>query len=489
MESSPVTRRIVVVGGGAAGTAVLWSLARHGVGDVVEVVDPDEPGRGRVFDTDDPRLLCNTSVIVMSLHAGDRHDFLRYLRAAGCDTGPADFVPRGWFARYCAARHRDSARLTRARGATFRHVRARATGITRLGGDRYRVALDDGRELVADDVLVCPGTGPAVVPESVRGFDGAPNLYRSPFPTSTLRQGLRPRSDVLVLGTRLSAVDAAIVLCGDGHRVTLASRSGELPAVRTAIRHGDLARLDTDGFARLALDDARLPNAVLRLVRRATGACSDLALTAQVSGRREPTSRLRHELALAEAGHAVWQETVAELIDLVNERLSAVGPDLRHLAMHSCGRLVARYVSAMPAQNARLLLGLLDAGAAHLADSAPGALAPGAGGWWCAWPDGRRSRFDAVVCATGFTAPAISLSRDGVTLGGGGTPTPMIDAALRVRLPGQADAERIRLVGTASHGRFPIVNYIGTAVLQAERVADDMAVATDVVDRATLGVP
>lgn len=476
-----MTRRIVIVGAGAAGTAMLWALARHRVGDIVDVVDPRTPGRGWVFDMADPLLICNTSVGVMSLHGSDRNDFLHHLRVEGREVGPDDFVPRMWFGQYGASRWRYAAALHRELGAAVRYVRSRAERIERLAddvGERYRVHLDDGGWLAADDVIVCPGVGPPLLPELVDRFDGAPGLHRSPFPTSALLTSLSPQSNVLVIGTRLSAVDAALVLCAGGHRVSLVSRSGAFPAVRTAIWHSGLAPIDRGGFVTLAPDNERLPSAVLRLIRRATATAGNLPITAQVSFCRDPVARLRDELALAEAGESVWQETVAELIELVNEWLADVRPDVRRQAMRTCRSLISRYVSSMPAGNARRMLTLLDSGAAQLAHECPTTVAPEPDGWWCTWPGGRRERFDAVVCATGFAAPPIGMQHDGVSLDDLNAQAPVIDANLRVRLPGSADASRIRLIGTASHARFPIVNYVRTAVLQAEHVACDLASGT-----------
>jgi 2-polyprenyl-6-methoxyphenol hydroxylase-like FAD-dependent oxidoreductase len=442
-------RRFVIVGGGATGTAAALALHRHGLAGLVDIVDPNPPGRGIVFDTTGSTLLCNTSVGVMSLHADRPHDFLDYLHRRGLPATLADFVPRRLVSEYCVD----------AIAGLARHVRARAVAVM-VDADRYRVVLHDGSSIPADDVIVCTGTGPPLVPCSLRRHVGRPGLFTSLYPTDALLAALRAGSRVLILGTRLSAIDAALVLTAHGHRVVLASRSGELPAVRTRVYHTGRAPLDHAAFARLDPRDPALPRQVLSLIRRATG-----PLVTSLAA--DPLERLRQETALAIAGRIPWQDTIAELIDLIN--MSTM--DHWDAALTSCRHLIARYVSAFPLANAQRLLAAIDNGSVTLAPPAPLRIEPHAGTWQATWPSAVE-RFDAVVCATGYQPPLLA-ARPGVLRLDTRGVAPDLDHSLR--LLGGPTPERIWLLGTTSHPRVPITNYLRTAVTQAAALARTVA--------------
>lgn len=464
-----VSGRVVIIGGGAAGTAAFVALVRHGAAGSIDVVDPGLPGGGVVFGAAGPSLLCNTSAGVMSLDPADPDGFVRYLRQTGVPATADDFVPRELVGRYCGAAFREHAALAARHGVAHRHVASRAVRVTRHGAG-YRVELADGGQLAADDVVVATGTGQPVVPAMVRGHLGRPGLFATVDPVRL--DELAPGSSVLVLGSRLSAIDATLLLCGRGHRVAMTSRSGRLPAVRTRIGAG--VPLDRAALDRLDLTDPTLPLALLRLVRRAVGR----PLREQVSTATDPVARLRAEIALARAGRIRWQDVIAELIDWTNTRLSTVELQVRETAMARCATLVSRYISAFPLENAERLEAELDQGTAELRRDHPTRVEPDdLGGWTVWWPDGARSRYDAVVCATGFHPPALSCGRHELRLGilpFGDVRTPRVEPDLRVRFARGAAPERIWLLGTTSHPRVPIVNYLRTAVDQADAIARSM---------------
>lgn len=104
-----VSGRVVIIGGGAAGTAAFVALVRHRAAGSIDVVDPRPPGGGVVFGAAGPGLLCNTSAGVMSLDPADPNGFVRYLRASGVPATPDDFVPRELVGRYCGDAFREHA--------------------------------------------------------------------------------------------------------------------------------------------------------------------------------------------------------------------------------------------------------------------------------------------------------------------------------------------------------------------------------------------
>ncbi|GHF59243.1 hypothetical protein GCM10010218_45880 [Streptomyces mashuensis] len=489
------TGHVVVVGAGVAGTGVVVQLVaalaarRDRTADravnAVTVVDPHPPGWGLAFGDPDPLLLCNSAADANSLLAGDPLDFVRHLRGLGRPVGPLDCVPRSWLAAYCRD-HYDRARETAARhGVTVTHVPAGVRTVTTAPGDgtRRRVLLDDGRELTADAVVVCTGVREPKVPDGFAGLTGHPRYLDAPYPAARLRERLRPGSRVLVLGTRQSAVDAALLLCREGHRPTLTSRSGVLPAVRGSLCAPPRPFPPLDRLARLDPEDPLLAERVLRCVVEAVRLTGPLPLRRQSSRAAGPVERLREETALVEAGACTWQQVVAAGMEAVIELGARLPADRCRALMDRFDWAVSRYVTAMTVVNARRLLDHLDAGVLRLAPHYPAAVTADPDGWQIHWPGAAAPEpYDHVVAAAGFHLPLLHRSADGTALHvtgapPGSAPVDRLEADLRVRPAAGGPPDPVWVVGVGTHVRIPFANHLRNVVRQARDVAVDVTEA------------
>jgi uncharacterized NAD(P)/FAD-binding protein YdhS len=486
-----MTRHVVIIGGGATGAAAFVALARAGAAPRIDVVDPGPVGLGKAFATTEAALLCNTSVDTLSLLAGEPDDFLHYLRGRGFDATRHDCVPRYQFAQYVRDRYDQAVASGERRGLAHAHVRGIARAVRRIGHGRYRVVLDDGRDLPASDVLICAGFGRPMVPPAIEPHLGA-HLERSlvfatPYPEGAVLAALPPRSRVLVVGTRLSAIDAALLLCSQGHAVVMASRSGELPSVRTRTSRTVPSPIDEAAFARLDFADPGMAVRLLRVICKASAARAGRPLSAQIDRSADPAARLRAEIELAAADLCDWQDVLVNFLDLGNEVFHSVAPAVRRLAIERCSSMIMRYLFAMPVRNARLLLGHIDAGALRVIAGTPAQLARGAD-WhvtWSADTPGRSpgaadraqrfDHFDAVICASGFHKPRFHATRGGVEIAAAPWPhatvEPSVSPDLRMTLPDTDGPERIWTLGVASYLGTPLVNAVYQAAQQADAVA------------------
>jgi uncharacterized NAD(P)/FAD-binding protein YdhS len=220
--------RVVVIGGGAAGTLVAVHLLRRGgSGMWVTVVEPRTTlGQGVAFGTPDPWHRLNVPAITMSGLPDDLDHFRAF---AGC--APDDFPPRHVFGAYLGALLADAAAGS---PAGFEHVRARATEV-RDGGAGVPplvVALADGTELAADAVVLATGNelprAPAFLDAVVASGD--PRFVADPWAAGSL-DGITPGETAGIIGTGHTALDlAASLLRGRGvSRVVALSRHGEIP--------------------------------------------------------------------------------------------------------------------------------------------------------------------------------------------------------------------------------------------------------------------
>ncbi|MEE1927325.1 FAD/NAD(P)-binding protein [Streptomyces sp. TRM 70351] len=479
-----MNRNVAIVGAGATAVGVFARLAGADGLSQVCLIDPRPAGLGVAFGTSDPALLCNTSADVTSLDPDGESGLLRHLSARGWPVRREDFVPRHLVGQYLREEFLARRAQARARGVRVRQAADRATAVRRAGGG-YAVELAGGGRVTATDVLLCPGLEQPRLPAVLARHAGRPRLLTSPYPVERLR-ALPPSARVLVLGSKLSAIDAALVLCRDGRTVTMASPSGRLPAVRTRLTRQDTPRLDHAAWAAHHPDDPDLDGLVLRGVLRAMAAAG--------GGRprwRAPRDeagalqRLDGDLARAEAGALPWQDLVAEIIDLVNETTAGWDPAHRSAVLARHAEPVSRYISAIPLANARLLAGHLAKGTLTVTAGIPETVTARPDGFTVRWPDGTQGVVDHIVCATGFGKPALHTTpgRDGVLLGdgpdgpGGRAPreAPELTERLRLRFAPGAPEERVWVLGAASHPRAAIVNYLRTAALQARLVGDQLA--------------
>jgi hypothetical protein len=469
-------QRVVILGGGATGVSAFVQLIRFVRAnrfarvDAVTLIDVNDPGFGPAFGGAHVNALCNTPSGDTSLLPDKPDDFCEYLRGRGWPHDRDAFVPRFQVAQYARSRFLEHVRLAAALGITTRHVRdrARRVGIGPDGG--YVVELASGAVEPASEVLVCTGLGAPVVPQLMAPHLGRPAFFPSPYPAGELLAALPPRGDVLVLGTRLSAVETALLLTDSGHRTVMSSPSGQLPAVRTRLARTPCSATLAAQFRQLPWDapDRVTDRQIARILIRAARQVSPLPMRRQLIDDTDPHRRLRIETALAEAGANPWQELIAGVIDGLNDWMPLVDPEYaaRFMARHRL--LISRYVSAIPLVSARRLLTAVDDGRLRVRDYPTSIIAVSGG--WLVRRGATTRRFAAVVAATGHHRLGMYVDGHALHLGGtddAGSLRPTADLRVVIRPP---RVERIWLLGPSTHARNPITNYLNAAARQAETV-------------------
>ncbi|RKP45261.1 FAD/NAD(P)-binding protein [Trinickia fusca] len=471
-------RKTLILGGGIVGVAAFVSLVRHRGAEAIDIVNPGPIGLGRAFATTETPLLTNTSVDTLSILADDKDDFLDYLRARGVPANPGSCVPRFYVSQYARDRYDQYARAAAQAGIAHRHHRAMAIEVRKVGQHAYQVQLDTGEIVEADNVMICCGFGQPLVPEYVAPHVGKDGLFVTPYPEGALLAALPQSSRVLVLGTRLSAIDAALLLCGQGHSVVMASRSGELPSVRTQLLRLPPGRIDKRRFATLALTGPNLRRQLLRLIGASARVVPALPLSKQVSRATDIETRLREEIQLAESGQNNWQNIIIELLEMADTLLVSAGPAVQQRVLDACWSLVQRYLFSFPVGNAKALLSYIESGRLKIIAGAPRELAEQAGEWAVTWADDSVQTFDAVVCATGFHRPrfhARAQEIEIVTDLSRRAEPPAVGPDLRVTLPESQSPEDIWLIGVSSYLRSALTSIVYQGAKQADAIASAMS--------------
>ncbi|HEV2818630.1 MAG TPA: FAD/NAD(P)-binding protein [Allosphingosinicella sp.] len=207
--------RVAVVGGGAAGALQALHLKRAGIADIVLIERARAPGRGVAYSTSRPEHLLNVPARRMSALADDPDHFTRWF-AARAGGGEEDFAPRMLYGDYLAG------------------LLAEA-GIEALRGEAVDLAdgavvLAGGGTIAADRIVLAPGnlkpaTPPGIDPEALGAL-----WFDDPW-AEGIADGLGRGDVVLLLGTGLTAVDAALTLEAAGFpgRIVALSRRGLAP--------------------------------------------------------------------------------------------------------------------------------------------------------------------------------------------------------------------------------------------------------------------
>jgi len=207
--------RVAIVGGGAAGALQALHLKAAGIPDIALIERERAPGKGVAYSTKRPEHLLNVPARRMSALAGDLDHFARWYagKAGGTDE---DFAPRMVYGDYLAGLLDEA-------------------GIAAIPGEAIELAdgavvLANGRKIAADAVVLAPGnfkpaTPPGIDPEAL-----GPLWVADPW-AEDIAAGLGRGDVVMLLGTGLTAVDAALTLEATGFpgRIVALSRRGLAP--------------------------------------------------------------------------------------------------------------------------------------------------------------------------------------------------------------------------------------------------------------------
>ena len=212
----------VIVGGGFSGTLMALQLLRHTGAEVTLIERTDRLARGVAYGTARPEHLLNVRAAAMSAFPDMPAHFAEWLQQRGEGDGTT-FAPRRVYGAYLE---------DLLAGARDRLTIVREEAVAVEGG---AVRLSSGRSLSADAVILAIGNLP---PEPLPQL-ATPELvavYRGDPWAADLAEGLGPDDTILLVGTGLTAVDAALTLDAQsfGGRIVALSRRGLTPRAHAA---------------------------------------------------------------------------------------------------------------------------------------------------------------------------------------------------------------------------------------------------------------
>jgi len=227
--------RVLVIGGGAAGTLSAVHILR-GAGEAgVELVLVDRRGSfgpGIAYATREPAHVLNVPACRMGGISGRPGHFHEWLERRG-GSEPAAFLPRGLYGEYLRELLESETKAAPGRSIVTRRT-GEVVGIDPIGdmGGPLEAKLGDGTKIVVDSAVLALGPPPAGdpidVPEELL-IDGT--YVRDPWAAGGLAVAGDDQS-VLIIGTGLTMVDVALSL----------GRLENGPALHAISRHGLVPR-------------------------------------------------------------------------------------------------------------------------------------------------------------------------------------------------------------------------------------------------------
>lgn len=225
--------RITIVGGGAGGTVVAYNLARQlpegFEADILLIERSGIFGPGVPYLTGNPEHRLNVVTARMSALHDEPDHFLRWMKEREPQAHGDDYVPRGVYGEYLKDLL-DAAAASMPRGVRLRRITDEVTSL-RITPKSVTVRLKHGADFRSDRVVIAtgplPGGDPVEVPQVLRD-DGT--WINNAWDERAIEPAMSDE-DVLVIGTGLTMIDAAISLAGSpyGPVVRAISRSGLIP--------------------------------------------------------------------------------------------------------------------------------------------------------------------------------------------------------------------------------------------------------------------
>ncbi len=322
---------IAIIGGGFSGTILAANLLREATTPItITLIERRrEVGRGVAYSTSNARHLLNVPAGKMSAFPDTPNHFLEWLGNARAD----EFIPRQRYGDYLA--HCLETAQTNSQ-ANLEIIHAEAVGVCHSG----EVATIDlgARSIKADHVVIAVGNFP---PGHVDAFARLPEYRPDPWAANTL-EGIKEISDVLLLGTGLTAIDLALAINEQNPAATIhmLSPAAELPA----------AWCPSTGTWPVELSGAKTI--------------------------RDLTKLIRTEIAKAQdAGHS-WEEVFDAIRGRTPALWKSLSPQDRRRFMTHVRRFFERYRHRIPPPTAQILQELQASGKLRLHRTTPDSFTP-----------------------------------------------------------------------------------------------------------------
>ncbi len=376
---------IAIIGGGATGTATLIALLKaiskqkQLLGIKITVFEPkEEMGLGLAYSAPLSSILLNTSVGSTTIVAGDNKHFANWLSKNESLWKPLfpeitsynleSFLPRSLCGLYIKETLKNALSKQDPKRVVVQHVRQKVTGIklSEQAEKPFTIFTTGGAHL-SDGCVLATGYGQGYS-HTYSYLSENKNYCASPYLCFEQIKKISPHEKVLIVGTGLSAIDAALILKNHPN-VTLTSRRGFIPAVRNRIIATEPKHLTEhfqekffkDNAHRLGIEQVRKEIEIELSYR-----LNKKIVFNEIEINKNTVRQLREDIGAARKKNNSWEDSIFCILGFIDRAwgfLSLV--DQKQLITHEM-KLISRYISSFPFGNAKLFYEKIKSGSLTL---------------------------------------------------------------------------------------------------------------------------
>lgn len=346
--------QIAIVGAGVEGVASLVQIIRNPQllprVSKVYLFDRNEPGKSGPYCHESTILLMNTSVGVNSIFENDPDHFYRWLlehRKEWQSTYPeintideASFVPRRLYGEYLSDVFEQTVIKAKRLNLDVVWVPQYVSRI-QSKANKQVVYSECGDKYPVDFVIMASGKEPTET-LTFANLQGTPQYFASPYVDLSCYQSIPDSARVLIIGSRLSAIDTIRLLQSQGFKgkIEVSSRSGLFPAVRTeTLMH------------KMTMKSYELHNTLSGLV---------MALEAACLGQQH--NSVSDDLFASRQGDIDWQQHILPFIFRAKTLWSEQTENEKARFKNEIQKKLSRFINAFQEEAAETIVRLIEEG-------------------------------------------------------------------------------------------------------------------------------
>jgi len=321
----------------------------------------EDIGRGLAYSKASSSSIVNMHADTMGLCPINPLQYTEWIRKLSPELNRAPFPTRQQYGLYLTALKENLLLDCKKHDVKLDIVKSDVLDVRR-GKAVLELSVADGRKTQARDVILALGNFCA---NSQKQFRGNPSYYRCPWPADKLK-AIKSDTSVLIMGSRLAAIDVANFLAENGHQgpITFVSRGGRLPKVQgppatfqQRYRLYVLAKEAESGTCSPYGVLMRIVTEIEDLVREfATSDFSELEKSC------DPLEMLRSDIKNAENGVIPWQTVINTTKPLAERYWNCFSDEEKKHFCEKYNSLWVTYRHAIPIDNARKILAMMEKG-------------------------------------------------------------------------------------------------------------------------------
>lgn len=374
---------VAVIGGGSTGISFVSQFLReikqhtHKDKFSIRLFEPSGTlGAGLAYNAKSQALLLNSPASCFSIYPEDQLHFFKWLQRypekwtrhfPEISTITEDtFVPRKLAGLYLKDAAQQAQELANQHGIPYEIIEDEVVDIveTPIFPKTKVVTKHSASQYGADHIILCTGN---CMPESYVSLKKYPNYFHTIHSDEEkIKESVKLVSSVLVIGTRLSAIDATLMLKDQGYRgwITMASRNGRLPSVKSEFKIYNLKHLTSENIQHQlhTYHTLRIEHLINLIEREASDIYGrEISIDEIARYTHDPITTLERDLERTKKGDALWQRIPPIFIEHIEMYWRNFSLEEKMKYLRNYVGVMQRYTSAFPVVNAEKILSMLHA--------------------------------------------------------------------------------------------------------------------------------